>query len=165
MKNFINIFLLASALIVASCDTDPCRDVTCGTYGTCSEGTCTCEAGYEQDTDGLCNTEQRAKFIAGYNLSETCDSGTDNYSVTIATSSQGIMKINVTGLYGAARTVSVDVSSDGSQFTIPENTPYGTGTIQGTGTYNTADMTVTVNYAFTDALGSVDNCTATLTRL
>ena len=73
MKNLIYLFL--GALLVISCNTDPCKDVVCGTYGACSEGVCICDTGYEQDADDQCNTEVRAKFIkSGWTASESCTS-------------------------------------------------------------------------------------------
>lgn len=164
MKNFINLCLLVSALLLASCQSDPCKDVICGTSGTCAEGTCTCDAGYEMDSDGKCNVAMRDKFVGNYNLSETCGSGNDQYSVSIAASSQGIMKINITGLYNTSRTI-VATLTNGQNFTIADNTPLGTGTIKGTGVHNPTTNKVTLSYTFTDANGNADACTATLTRL
>ena len=52
-----------STLLIASCATDPCTDVTCLNASTCSDGTCLCTDWYE-GTD--CGTEQRTKFLGTY---------------------------------------------------------------------------------------------------
>lgn len=164
MKNFINLCLLVSALLLASCESNPCKDVVCGTSGTCAEGTCTCDKGYEMDDNKQCNVAMRDKFVGNYNLSETCSTGSDQYSVSIATSSQGIMKINITSLYNSSRTVTATLT-DGEKFTIADNTPFGTGTIKGAGTYDASTKKITLSYTFTNASGTADACTAVLTRL
>ena len=54
---------VVSTLLMASCATDPCMDVTCLNASTCSDGTCLCTDWYE-GTD--CGTEQRTKFLGTY---------------------------------------------------------------------------------------------------
>ena len=62
MLNKILPFLLLVCLSLTQCS-DPCDDVDCGANGTCVEGTCNCDPGYE----GLsCETEIRAKYIGTY---------------------------------------------------------------------------------------------------
>ena len=54
---------VVSTLLMASCATDPCKDITCLNASTCSDGTCLCTDWYE-GTD--CGTEQRTKFLGTY---------------------------------------------------------------------------------------------------
>ena len=166
MKKFILFCLSLGFLVLLSCEQDPCRDVLCGAQGSCDEGSgaCICNTGYEQDSTGQCNIEMRAKFIGNYSLSETCGTGMDNYNCEITASSQGIMKIVFSNLYDASIAVPADLQSS-TTFTIPAGTPLGTGTISGTGEYNSATNQVTLSYTFTDVNGSDDSCNATLTPL
>ena len=55
--------VVVSTLLMASCATDPCKDITCLNASTCSDGTCLCTDWYE-GTD--CGTEQRTKFLGTY---------------------------------------------------------------------------------------------------
>ena len=51
------------ALILSSCTSDPCEDVTCFNDGVCDDGTCLCAEWYE----GIdCGTEERAKYYGDY---------------------------------------------------------------------------------------------------
>jgi len=54
---------ILSAVLIASCTTDPCIDVACLNEGVCDEGVCLCEDWYE----GVdCGAEQRAKYLGTY---------------------------------------------------------------------------------------------------
>lgn len=85
----IKIFSLAlsfAAIALTGCK-DPCKDVACQNAGTCDDGTCICATGYEGTN---CETEQRAKFLATYNVQESCTFfGNDNFTISIAPSAQG----------------------------------------------------------------------------
>ncbi len=167
MKNLINLCFLTFALFIISCgDPDPCKDVLCGDQGACDDGTCICEAGYEQDADGLCNTEMRAKFIGNYSLVENCTTGSDSYNCAIAASSQGNMKVVLSNLYNQGIAVTADMINS-TEFSIPAGTTFGTGTISGTGKYDNATGTVsiTVTYEVDNPVLGVDNCVATLSPL
>lgn len=66
MKKSLLSFLAGAAIFavsLSSCTSDPCKDVNCGTNGTCVEGNCECDPGYEGTS---CETEMRAKFLGTY---------------------------------------------------------------------------------------------------
>jgi len=146
MKNLIKIFSFAAILgfFATSCNTDPCKDVVCGDFGTCNEGTCTCEAGYEQNLDGLCNTEMRAKFIGTYNFSGTSVCGVSGSnaitgSMTVSNSSAGVSKVLI-NLYGSIITATVN----GSALTI-DSQVIGGFTYTGSGTYSNNTLSLIIN--------------------
>lgn len=81
MKNY---FLLLMLLIISSCS-DPCKDVLCGTYGTCDEGLCICETGVYGDN---CSQFYRDDFIGDWNITQlTCDVGNPTSSAVYTFSS------------------------------------------------------------------------------
>tara|TARA_Y100000389_G_C17262738_1_gene413842 strand:+ start:89 stop:658 length:570 start_codon:yes stop_codon:yes gene_type:complete len=95
-KLFMNLkttFLtVISTLLIASCATDPCTDVTCLNASTCSDGTCLCTDWYE-GTD--CGTEQRTKFLGTYSgnvVFTYSDSTTDSetWDITIGSVSDSV---------------------------------------------------------------------------
>lgn len=166
MKNLFKslaLTLLAAATFT-SCEQDPCKDVVCGDQGQCVEGTCVCNAGYEKGaTTNLCDTEQRAKFLGTFAVSDVCsNSGNSDYNVTISAGTAGITEVRVTNFYGLF-TSAVVATVDGNTITIARQQPdndnifvEGTGTISGT--------TITFSYAISDETDSAnivtDSCTA-----
>ena len=58
-----SLFILLSIFTVFMSCSDPCDDVDCGANGTCDDGTCLCEDGYEGTS---CETEIRAKYLGTY---------------------------------------------------------------------------------------------------
>ncbi|HMX83252.1 MAG TPA: hypothetical protein PKN57_04280 [Saprospiraceae bacterium] len=144
-------FILGSvAVTFTSCGSDdPCKDVDCGTNEDCFEGDCICNVGYEQDANGKCTVEQRAKFIGTYTGSETCTTGSDNYTINITTSSSAIDKVIISNVYNQGITLTGTVNK--TALTIPVQTiTIGalTYTFQGTGTYTAGTPpTILVDYS------------------
>jgi hypothetical protein len=93
-----SIFLsILSAVLIASCTTDPCIDVTCLNDGVCNNGICLCEDWFE-GTD--CGTEQRSKYLGTYTgwfvfvyADNTSDSTLE--SIVFGTDPQGVNYIDV----------------------------------------------------------------------
>lgn len=142
---------------MVSCDTDPCKDVDCGVYGDCVEGDCVCDDGYE---GAACATVQRDKFIATYNVNESCSSGNFTYSITVTTSSTGISSIIITNFGDYTVNVTGTVNENGTSITIPNQT-VGGGTFSGSGQISGDILTIT--YTVT-AGSSTDTCTMTCTK-
>lgn len=117
MKNLIKLCLLLCTIFAMSCNTDPCKDVVCGDEGTCVDGTCDCNFGYEKDADNLCNTPWAMKFV-GSNLSATdsCYGGSQNVGVYVyatnitMTDATTLSSTNLFG-YGSSNVIDVDVTS------------------------------------------------------
>lgn len=144
-----------AAFSFSSCETDACKDVDCGEYGTCVDGDCVCDTGYEGVN---CDTQERTKFVAGYSVSESCTSGNYTYSVTVTTSTTGVDKIIVTnfGDYG----IDVVGTVDGSSVTFANQTLSGL-TLSGSGQLSGNILTIT----YTISQGSAtDSCTMTCTK-
>lgn len=64
MKKTLKTFLFTALVAVSlnSC-TDKCKDVDCGTYGSCDEGDCLCDEGYSKDEDGKCTVDDNERVI------------------------------------------------------------------------------------------------------
>jgi len=81
------LFSICLLIAASSCKDDPCDDIDCGTYGTCSGTDCRCDSGYEEDNDGKCNTEIRSKYLGTWvGTHETNGTVSGSYSMTIGTS-------------------------------------------------------------------------------
>jgi hypothetical protein len=149
-------------IAIASCkkEEDPCDNVTCLNGGTCNDGTCACAAGYEGST---CGTEQRSKFLASYNVSESCNvSGNFNYIMTISTSATGVSSVVLNNFFGVGASVTGNVS--GTSITIPSQivnvNSIGT-TFSGSGQVNGNILTL----SYTIVVGAdSETCTATCTK-
>jgi len=163
MKNLFKSFALAmlAAATFSSCEQDPCKDVVCGDQGQCVEGSCVCNAGYEQDAAGLCNTEQRAKFLGSYVVDDNCSSsGVTTYNTTIVTSTAGVTEVRLTNFWGEF-TNAVVATVSGSTITIARQEPSGDGFfVEGSGTIS--GNTITWTYTITDERDAAnivtDNC-------
>lgn len=126
---------VVSTLLIASCATDPCKDITCLNDGTCSDGTCLCTDWYE-GTD--CGAEQRTKFFgtyAGTLVSSLPDGTTDTQTLSfvISASSEGVNYLNLDGIKSYLTT------NNSGDITVPLQEipdPDGNFFVQGTGSFS-----------------------------
>jgi hypothetical protein len=150
------LFLIGAFLLTTttSCG-DKCADKDCGN-GTCLDGTCECETGYEGDDKGICNVEVRTKFLGNYTTNETCsNSGTAAPYLVGVSNGAGISDVLLSGFYGPTDTggfvAAVKATVDGTSITIARQEPdndnifvEGSGSISGnvmTMTYSVSDET------------------------
>ena len=165
MKNLIKLFSFAAlvAFFVTSCDTDPCKNVICGDFGTCVEGICICDAGYEQDGAGQCATIMRTKFLGNFSTTENCNSGTtDAYVNTISESTEGISRITIGNFYNFANNT-VKATVDGTTVTIEDQTTPDNFQVVGDGSI--AGDVLSISFIITDNVnGGSDTCLTTMTR-
>ncbi len=178
MKNFIKslAFTLAAGAFFSSCEQDPCKDVVCGTNGSCVEGTCNCEAGYEKDAANLCNTMQRAKFIGAWTVAEDCAGATAAYPSAIAAGTTSITEVSILDFWATfTNAVKATVNAnDTKAITIARQEPDMDGYfVSGSGMINAAGALV-INFTVTAETGgtvavpgtvtSTQTCTATYTK-
>lgn len=161
---FLPALLLGAFLMFApACgDSDPCKDVECGTNGTCFEGECVCNEGYE---GAACADEWSTKFVGSY-------LGFDN--VTVSTTPTNIGKFNLTTpavvTKKSASTSVITISNFGgfnsfvdatitrtntsdltaNKLTIDFTDPAGRKFV-GTGAYSSSKITGTYRVTYTDA--------------
>lgn len=168
MKNLKFGFLaLALTTIFAVGCSDPCKDVECN-FGTCVEGECACNPGYEGTN---CDEAFNAKYAGSYTNAETCDSSTSgpNYDIQINASGTDPLEITIGGLWRepTTSTVTADIASDNSStFEIPKVVQYAGYNVDlwGTGTMTSTGITVDYTIYFTGTSAIVDRCVATLTK-
>lgn len=170
MKSFIKALSFAAVfgLFTTACETDPCKDVVCGDHGSCLEGVCNCENGYEKDSAGLCNTEIRAKFQGSWTVSDNCSqSGTASYTVSVTASTANILEVKITNFWGSFVNQGT-ATIDGNTINIARQEPDADlFFISGSGTINAANNSIAWNYNISDETGAapvVDVCTATWTK-
>jgi len=152
------LFLFGAFLLTTttSCG-DKCADKDC-VNGTCLEGDCECDPGYEGDDKGICNIEVRAKFLGSYTVNENCtNSGQAAPFLVGVTAGAGISDVSLAGFYGPIANggfvAPVKATVDGMSITIARQAPdndkvyvEGSGSITGnvmTITYSVTDENVT----------------------
>ncbi len=154
------------SIAVISCkkddpEPDPCENVSCLNGGTCNNGSCSCTAGYEGSN---CGTEQRAKFVASYSVSENCNlTGNFNYTMTISNSATGVSAVVINNFYGVGATVTGTVN--GTSLTIASqlvNVGSQAFTFSGSGQVN--GNILTLSYTVADGSGGSETCTSTCTK-
>jgi len=150
-----------AAVTYTSCSKDKCSGITCSNVGTCSNGVCTCNTGYEGTN---CETKSNAKFVGTFNAAESCG-GTNStpYQVTITADATDPTKLTVGNLGNyncSGGTITFDATVNLTTLTIAESKC--STQMNATGTYNT-NGSITITY--TAIYGSnTDNCTVTLTK-
>lgn len=161
MKNLIKFFGFAAflAFTAAACgEDDPCADVECGTFGQCDGvvGVCQCDAGYEQDSAGLCEVLIRDKFIGTYAMSESCydvdfdTTYTANYTFTASASSASVASMITQGWAEDGGTTITTSLDPGTTFTVDETTINVGGSSfslrNASGSYNESTRELTLSY-------------------
>lgn len=148
-------------MLISSCD-PACRGVDCNT-GICVEGRCVCPKGLEGE---FCETRQTTKFTGIYNVVETCNTGDYQYSVTIRESDSIVPGLEIENFYdleqsGVTQKVLAEVDFIGNSFEIPQQNIAGFS-VEGNGVINDTTGIITISYKVNQ--GSLDVCTATLTK-
>ena len=153
--------MAATSFTIVSCNDDPCKDVKCGDNGTCFDGACECNQGYEGTN---CDVEWKTKYLGNYNTAETCVGSTaiGNFSNTITQGADAFtLSISNFGDSGAFGTATI---STAGTVTIASQTITISGnaiTVTGDGTY--ADGKLTIHYTGTGGGVSFD-CTDVMTK-
>lgn len=164
---FASILMLAIGFAFTGCESDPCKDVECGSFGTCLEGDCVCDSGYE-GTD--CATLSKDKFLgtsgaaASYSVVDACSaSGAASYTTGISASSADDTKVLISNFWDAFVN-NVEATVDGEDITIANQEPDADGfTVAGSGTI--ASGVITMNYTITNTgNGDTDVCQSTWTK-
>lgn len=161
------LFLLPALLLGAffmftpACgDSDACKDVDCGTYGTCFDGDCVCDDGYEIGASGVCDTESRAKFIGNYNVSETCGGPADTYSSGISNGTS-VTQVTISNFGNSGLNVTANISGD--ELTVPStDLVIGGNTVTVSGSGTIVGNVLTLNYSASGAVSF--SCTAVMTK-
>jgi hypothetical protein len=128
---------------------DPCINVVCGEQGICMDGICICDFGYEKDAANLCNIEQRAKFLGGYDVADSCStSGISSYTTAIAAGTVAINSVEISNFW-AHFSNPVIATVSGNTITIARQQPDGGNYfVEGMGTIN--GNTLTFTYTITN---------------
>lgn len=144
---------------------DPCANVNCQN-GTCVNGNCDCDPGYELDANGQCTVEWSADFV-GVNLAaqDVCTPGSLNagtfiYAADIsATGPTTLSSSNLFG-YGSSNTIPLTVTS-ATEVSV-NYTDIGGRNFVGTGTKSGNTLTMDVVVSFSNN-GGTDTCQTTIT--
>jgi hypothetical protein len=141
-KLFLLTAILGAFILFTPACGDKCDTTKCGN-GTCLDGTCECDAGYEKDKDGNCNVETRTKLIGTFGTSEQCtgDPSAFPYDITIQAGTN-VQDIKIFNFYDSFTSSAVNATVNGTTITIPSQTPVAGGTLQVSGS-GTIDATAT----------------------
>ena len=162
--------LLSAALFFApGCGTDdPCKDVDCGANGTCFEGACICNEGFEGSD---CLTPWADKFLGNWKAQETCTfsdgtTGPQQYNVVITKLDENT--ISIANFSGFNDKVNFDISRvNASDATATKITCVAYSDIQDrifNGTATISGSTITITYTVKYSDNTQDSCTGTFTK-
>ena len=153
--------LAATTFSTTSCNSDPCKDVKCGDHGTCFDGACVCDQGYEGTN---CDVEWKTKYLGNYNTAETCvgSSAVSNYSNTI-TQGADALTLSISN-FGDSNAFGTATITEAGKVTVASQTISINGnpvTVAGDGTYDNGVLTI--HYTGSGSGVSFD-CTAVMTK-
>lgn len=149
MKNLIYIFSIVSVSLF-SCKKDPCKDIDCGSNGSCNDGNCICESGY---TGTNCELEERAAFIGDFSVTDACNVGTFDYQINISGNAEDVIGVSISNFGDLNLTVVATIS--GSAITISEQTVNGY-IVSGSG--NLVNDELSISYTISNTSGQSLNC-------
>ncbi|MBN8684191.1 MAG: hypothetical protein J0L99_16210 [Chitinophagales bacterium] len=156
------LLLLSVVLFTPGCgEEDPCKNVECGANGTCFEGACVCNEGFEGSG---CDTEWSAKFVTTYNGTDVCANGTFDYDQAITRVSESTVLLNDLGgtVYDITANISRINANDAGAEKISWNVTSAGLTFKGEGTIT--GTTVTGSYTIANGGTITDNCSFTWTK-
>ena len=150
---------LCLLLLAAGCR-DRCKRIDCGPNGTCIEGDCACNSGYD---GGLCEETVTEKFNKVYDLDETCTAGDDYYTVEMVPSESNPSQLFIIGLWEQEDTLVALVDDNGTDFSIARQA-INNVEIAATGTGDDFGVSVEIDYQvyFSGQNDPFDRCSATL---
>jgi hypothetical protein len=136
MKKIIGITLsllvFTISTVLVGCKNDPCKNITCAFSGTCYQGGCQCQVGYE----GIhCETSMRDKFVGIYSINEDGTiSAATQYPSVIAKDAPNlkINEVTISNFNGIINSNPVKGIVKGDSITIPSQVVNG-NIIQGYG--------------------------------
>lgn len=134
------LILLVGFLMLTSCNKEGCTDPLAENYS--SDAT---------ENDGSC-VFPRDKFIGTFSVTETCNSGNQNYDILISNSAVGTNYININNIGGFGLNSNATVSGDNTSF---DQTSVG---VNFSGTGSISGSTLTISYV-AQAGGVSDTCT------
>ncbi|TNE61792.1 MAG: hypothetical protein EP344_05685 [Bacteroidetes bacterium] len=166
-KRLFYLFALLGSMVAfapACGDSDPCKDVDCGVNGTCFEGVCVCNVGYEGSG---CAEEWATKFLGSYLGSDVCDGTTYNLTKPAVITRISESKIQIANFGGFDSILQADINLANASSTTAEVISYnytdpagrvfvGDGEING----NTLSGAYTVTYSD----GTSESCTFNYTK-
>lgn len=162
-------FILGAFLMFTntSC-TDKCKDKDCGT-GTCLDGTCECDPGFEVDAKGACTIRTADKISGAYSVIEDCSASPAAAYIAGVTPGTGATDVNITNFWNLFQNAVKATITTPTTLTIarqePDNDKFF---VEGTGTISTnasGKIIITWTYKVTDETSSTivtDNCTSTV---
>ncbi|MCS6929988.1 MAG: calcium-binding EGF-like domain-containing protein [Saprospiraceae bacterium] len=159
-KNRFYLLVLLGVLLAfaPSCNTDPCKDVNCSNNGTCLDGECVCDTGYEGKS---CETEWAVKFEGSYLGFDKCGNTTYNLSKPAVISKRSATVVRITNFGGFDSFIDAQVTKSNelsfSNYEDPARRRFtGSATISG------KKLSGSYTVRFSD--GSTESCTFEYTK-
>ncbi|MBK9336044.1 MAG: hypothetical protein IPM98_05465 [Lewinellaceae bacterium] len=159
-KLFYFIALLGAMVVFApACgDSDPCKDVDCGVNGTCFEGVCACNDGFEGDA---CEIEWAAKFVGSYLGSDICAGVTYNLTKPAVVTRVTESSVRISNFGGFDSLLDANIE-DGNKLTFTNYTDPASRKFTGTAQIN--GNTISGSYTVTYSDNTTESCTFTYTK-
>ncbi|MEZ4942633.1 MAG: hypothetical protein R3D58_17295 [Saprospiraceae bacterium] len=163
-KKLVYLFALLGAMVAfapACGDANACEDVDCGVNGTCFEGVCVCNVGYE---GAACAEEWATKFLGSYLGFDVCPppTGTVDLNAPAVITRLSESRIQISNFASFGSILEADVNLESASSTTAQvidfnyTDPVGRKIV---GNAKLTGNTLAGSYTVTFANGSSEDCT------
>lgn len=150
------------SLFTACTEADPCKDVQCGANGTCFEGACVCNEGFEGTA---CDKEWSAKFLGNYGGSDVCGGKTYNLTKEAVITRVDGTTINITNFGGFDSSIRAKVKRGSTTAATDLDLTFtDAGQRKFVGTATLTGTTIKGSYTVSYNDGTSDKCDFTYTK-
>jgi len=164
------LFYLSLILLgLCACNTDEaCKNIACGSHGSCAEGACQCDPGYEIGPDATCDVRTVERIARVYSGStQGCNSGNHNVTLQASNIQDEILILVNLGNYSCDNGESVVVEAEilsPTAFKLEPGPYCGKYTFSGEGSISDDEIRITFQAEYAGISGNqiVDQCVAIL---
>lgn len=167
MRKLFYLFILLIGLIACKTD-EACKNVACGPHGSCADGACQCEQGFELGADATCDVRTAERIARVYRgSSQGCNSGNHNVTLQASNIQDEILILVNLGNYSCDNGESIVVEAEilsPTTFKLEPGPYCGKYTFSGEGSISDSEIRIEFQAEYIGPGGNqiVDRCVATL---
>lgn len=166
MKIYLHVFPMVLALFLQACEIDTCKGVVCQNNGTCEDGYCNCQPGFEGEScEQATDVTSCQTLLQGYfSVSESCYTSNFSYTSFLEYDTTGnTNEVRINGLFDGEYDVYGEYDCYSHKITIPSQSVEENVSVSGTGTIDAGAREITIEFERKSNSGGTyyyNDCTA-----